>query len=340
MKRFLFRFLVFAAIQASIAAVVIYFGLNESEKISRRVDAYLLAMLDKYKLLQNRSRPRIILVGGSSLAFGIKSHKLVEAFDRPIVNMGVHVGLGLHCQLKMIEENIRKDDIVVLLPEYRAVSNREDFEGDMKLASMLVDLWPEGAQFFESGLLTTGQSSSGDPVLTRLHEACEGVAKRISSGSRNVFRNERPSVYRRSGFNEYGDLTLHYDAPTWEQRRRDLVFYSFDAAHTAFVKDALNTFADKCAAQGAKVFFGYQPVSTLSYEHCGHHYAALHTYLQHKLKFPVLYAPQAAVLPIEHFFDSPSHLNGVGAGERTNRLAQVLAPLVKNYVTISTDNAQ
>src|SRR5258708_4132609 len=60
---------------------------------------YLGASAEKEKRENSISRPKIILVGGSNLAFGINSEIIEKEFKMPVVNMGLHAGLGLEFTL-------------------------------------------------------------------------------------------------------------------------------------------------------------------------------------------------------------------------------------------------
>ena len=55
---------------------------------------YQASLIDKVQRLESIHEPKIVLIGDSNLAFGIDSEKIEEAFDMPVVNMGLHGGLG------------------------------------------------------------------------------------------------------------------------------------------------------------------------------------------------------------------------------------------------------
>ena len=55
---------------------------------------YQASLIDKVERLTSIDEPKIILVGHSNLSFGIKSEMLEEALGMPVVNLGLHGGLG------------------------------------------------------------------------------------------------------------------------------------------------------------------------------------------------------------------------------------------------------
>ena len=61
---------------------------------------YFAAIADKHKYAQSIIEPKIILAGGSSLAFGIASDSVEKKLNHSVVNLGLYVGFGLDFILK------------------------------------------------------------------------------------------------------------------------------------------------------------------------------------------------------------------------------------------------
>src|SRR5215212_5179389 len=83
-----------------------------------RDDSYIAAVLEKDRLIRDTPSPKIILVGGSNLAFGIDSHMLEDSLGVHVVNMGLYAKLGLRYMLAQVKPYIRKGDLVLVVPEY------------------------------------------------------------------------------------------------------------------------------------------------------------------------------------------------------------------------------
>ena len=115
MKRFARELVAFAAIQVAIGAVVFPFARTDDTH-------YLAATRDKHELLKTAPSPRIIFVGGSSVAMGLDCSVIKGrlAGYNP-VNMGLHLTLGLEFMLAEIEADLRPGDVVVLSLEYNAL---------------------------------------------------------------------------------------------------------------------------------------------------------------------------------------------------------------------------
>ncbi|MBD5105768.1 MAG: hypothetical protein HDT41_02120, partial [Lachnospiraceae bacterium] len=52
------------------------------------------SLIDKVKRLESIEGPKIVLVGNSNLPFGIVSEDMENALHMPVVNMGLHGGVG------------------------------------------------------------------------------------------------------------------------------------------------------------------------------------------------------------------------------------------------------
>ena len=63
----------------------------------------MAAIIDKHAHADSIKAGKIILAGGSNLAFGIDSKQLEETLGMPVVNLGLHAGLGLHFILEELK---------------------------------------------------------------------------------------------------------------------------------------------------------------------------------------------------------------------------------------------
>jgi hypothetical protein len=72
---------------------------------------------------QTLGQNRIILVGGSSLAWGVSAEKLSEGLGLLTLNSGIHGGIGYRRFFRTVTDVIDKSrDIIVISPEYSLVS--------------------------------------------------------------------------------------------------------------------------------------------------------------------------------------------------------------------------
>ena len=80
MRRFLTRLAVFAALQLTVAAVVV-----TAYEVDRT--SYFAAVIDKHERLDVTPAGRILFVGGSSVTFGVDSPRVRQAVGRPAINL-------------------------------------------------------------------------------------------------------------------------------------------------------------------------------------------------------------------------------------------------------------
>ena len=76
--------------------------------------SYSASLADKVERLRSINQPKIVLVGNSNLAFGIDSEKIEQELKMPVVNMGLHGGIGNAFHEGMAKANITAGDIYVI----------------------------------------------------------------------------------------------------------------------------------------------------------------------------------------------------------------------------------
>src|SRR5918911_1472998 len=86
------------------------------------------ASLLKAELLANVPSPRIIIFGGSNIAFGIDSELMEQKLGMPVINDGLHVALGV-APLEEVKKYIRPGDIIIISLEYYNFTDETSFYG-------------------------------------------------------------------------------------------------------------------------------------------------------------------------------------------------------------------
>jgi len=86
----------------------------------------LAAILNKRDLLKNPSERRIIFLGGSGLQ-GLDSLMIQQRCRGcRVVNMGLYAGFGITKLLDTARPYLRRDDILVIIPEYSVILDSYD----------------------------------------------------------------------------------------------------------------------------------------------------------------------------------------------------------------------
>lgn len=76
---------------------------------------YSAALLRKYDyLLSLKDRKKIIVIGGSGVAFGLEGDMIKKETGYEVVNFGLHAGMGQRIMLEMSKAGINEGDIIIL----------------------------------------------------------------------------------------------------------------------------------------------------------------------------------------------------------------------------------
>ena len=83
-------------------------------------ESFVGALDDKLDRLYSIEEEKIVIIGGSSAAFGYDSEIIENHLDMPVVNMGLYAALGTKLMLDLSRDAIREGDIVIIAPELDA----------------------------------------------------------------------------------------------------------------------------------------------------------------------------------------------------------------------------
>lgn len=173
---------------------------------------YQAALLDKVQRLESIDEPKIILVGNSNLAFGMDSQKLEAAFNMPVVNLGLHGGLGNAFHEEIAKFNINQGDIIVVV--HTSFSDR-NMISDPDLGWITIDHNPKLLQILKPEDYWT--------MLKRYPRSAAFSAFLWLTGTGNV---DEGGCYSRNAFNEYGDVVFK---PDEEKLDTDAIFSRYSS---------------------------------------------------------------------------------------------------------------
>ena len=83
-------------------------------------DTFVGELNEKVDRLYEIDEPKIVVVGGSSVAFGLDSAMLEKYTGMPVVNFGLYAALGPKVMLDLSRDGIKEGDIVIIAPELDA----------------------------------------------------------------------------------------------------------------------------------------------------------------------------------------------------------------------------
>lgn len=271
-------------------------------------DTFMGELKSKYERLKETPGKRIILVGGSGVAFDCDSEMMDKFFSSyEIVNFGMYAGLGTKAVMDLSEAYIHKGDLVILSPEQSNQTLSDYFNGEY--------MWQAADGTF--GMLRHIKSENFEIMLGNFPKFALEKLKYVLKGQ----NPSTDSIYQKKSFNAYGDIAL-------DTCRENILTGGYDANQKVrFTEDVvqqeflgyMNAWAERLEKKGATVWYRYCPVNELAVEEADN-LAAYDAFLRQKLDFPVIGNPENSLMEAEWFFDTNFHLNQAGKEVNTVQL--------------------
>ena len=316
MKKLITRLLFLLLFTVSLLAV--------SVQLRTNVTDYLAGDRYKHELISKTSSPKIILVGGSNLPFGVNSKKISEHFGMPVVDMGLHGSIGLKYMGNEVKPYINAGDIVVMVPEYEQFYDKKgSLNGDISLLYLVYDFYPEGRQYvgWEQWMKLTPLF----PQYASYKYRNFTNSKVMSLLNKSDFKFD--SVYNQNVFDEFGDANSHSHL-----QPRPFESHRSDAGINQSTINYLNDFYEYVKEKKAHMFYSYPSLEEKSYDLCIKPIALLEKELNAQAKFPLLNTPAQYRMQHRYFFDTPYHLTEEGEQVRTEKLISDLDKAFKANV--------
>jgi hypothetical protein len=303
-------------IRVAILSLAIFLtGFALSEYDSHADDnSYVAAVLEKDRLIRTTPSPKIIMVGGSNLAFGTDSKLIQDSLGLNVINMGLYAKIGLRYMLAQVTPYIQQGDIVLVVPEY------DQFYGD----------YIEGDNTLNTAMLYT--PTDRIPDFIRSYSIIDVILRPRAENARRSFLRAAAAavgkkgeffppdtnpVYNRHSFNQYGDAVAHL---TRKGKDPDSIYVGALPPMKNFNPDAidvLNELYDAAMKNGARAYFMYPSYMDSAYVVNRDAIDSLTEKLREGMKMPIAGNPAEFVYPKTWFFDTRYHLNAEGRAMRT-----------------------
>lgn len=307
MKRFVcsifeFLFLVLLALSVIVFADFLFIG-NQYEQ------GYQASLIDKVNRLESIDEPKIILVGNSNVAFGFRSEMIEKELNMPVVNLGLHGGLGNRFHENIAKLDINEGDIVVLCHSSYADNNKI---GDTELAVTALEwnreLWKilDPCDYYE--------------VAKSIPKYIINAAVRKLTQKGNIPGTD---CYSRNAFNEYGD-NVFADGKTdrYEFKPGDLEEYIPAVGDVCI--NRINQFYEYVKSKGATLVIGGVPIADGEYTPGHDVYREFESKLKESVNCPVIFTCDDYYFDYDYFYDTVYHLTEEGAEIRTKKLIKDL----------------
>lgn len=271
-------------------------------------ETYYAALPLKTERLRETDGRRVVVIGGSSVAFGIDSKLIEEELGIPCVNFGLYAAFGLKPMLDLSLKDLHKGDIVIVAPEITSQMYSSYCGYDYLLEAFET----------EPGALVGLGTDYYMGLMSQIPGYIRDAKALRQKGGAPV-----DGVYALSSFDAYGDLI--YPRP---ENIMDLG-YSRDnlpeinaGIVTADFLDMINAYTRSARRKGAEVYFSFCPVNALSVS--GEDAKAREDFteaLKNGLDCPILSPLNGHIMDAGFFYDSNYHLNDTGV--RMNSLLLV-----------------
>jgi len=273
-------------------------------------DNYLLASIDKENRLMQLQSSKIVVIGGSNTVFNIDSREISAATGLPVVNMGLHAGLGLQYMLNEVEAQIQADDILLIMPEYDQFFDR----------------------MFDGGRTTLHLIMLNPSVFRHIKTWRQTIALLKNVGlearSKIVFllgKNFNEEIYSRRSFDEFGDLRgeiIGSESQIDLQTENYWINAVQDIDKTSIRQ--MNRFYARATGKGVRVFLAFPPVSLEKYPNNRRNIIDMEDYFCQNVEIPLLISPGAVKIPAIKYFNTFYHLNTIGRQQYTSALIAAL----------------
>ena len=265
-----------------------------------------------YDRLKEAEGKRIILVGGSAMAFGLNVSFLeAELEGYTICPFGLYGTIGTKAMLELAKPYLREGDILILSPEVSQLPLSLYFSSD--------ELWKAA----ESDLSMV--ANSGD-IGAMLGSFPEYVADRFA-----YTQTGSPSgqgVYAAASFDENCQMIYPREYNTMPALHDPDEPVTFDPALlTEDFLEYLNNYYRYCYGQGTTIYYNFCPINRMAVSgdaDISGYYEKLLT----ELDFPVLGDPNNYILDAEWFYDSNFHVNTAGALVYTAQLTEDIKSVI------------
>ena len=307
MKKFAVKFIL-AFLVASIPFItVIVIAFSSGQQFE---NTFLGAFSDKYKRLVTINEPKIIIISGSSSAFGLRSDILEQELGMPVVNLGLYAELGTKFMLDISRAGIKKGDIVVVAPELDAQTLSLYFNSET--AWQALDGNISALRYIKSEDYGTLAGNFWSHAVSKLKY--------------NRYGGLNPEgVYSRSSFNEYGDIIY--------PRPHNVILRNYNPSHLIDLDPSvlcgdfaeyLNKYIKFAERKGAAVYFNFPPMNRLAVPQYGDSEAVynFYLYLTQSIDCEIIGNINSYIMDERYFYDSNYHLNDSGVLIRTALLAE------------------
>ena len=277
-------------------------------------DTYMGELAEKTNKLYSVKEEKVVIIGGSSVPFGVDTTLLEEMIGKPVVNYGLYGSIGTKAMLDLSRGAINKGDVIIIAPETDAQTYSLYYGADSMWQSCDGNMW----MLFKTG------SDNAKAMFGAYWKFC-------SLKMKYIFKGEKPQtsgVYAKSSFDDNGYIV--YDRPYNIMEGRydptSIIDINKEIISEDFV-DYVNEYVEYAEKKGAKVYISFSPMNedALNPETTLEDLEEFVGYLSDNLKCDIISDMNSYIYRSGYFYDSNFHMNNSGAIMHTSNLAHDIA---------------
>ncbi len=270
---------------------------------------YNASFIDKMNRLESISEPKIVLVSNSNLAFGIQSDLIEEAIGMPVVNLGLHGGLGNVFHERMPLFNIRAGDIIII--------SHLDYSDDDKISDSVLALITVENYFHYWKIF---RAKDFPRIIFKLPQYSAKCLYRFFL-KRDRAQNA-PTCYARNAFNEYGDNIFPRNIEAGESDP-----YLRHPKVNNICMSRINKLYEYCKTKGAAVVISGAPILSGLEGFDLEEYKQFQRDLELSAECPIISDFTDYIFDKKYFYAGALHMTNDGAKLRTEQLIKDLEGL-------------
>lgn len=301
-------------IVCAVATFAIYWFVPESGDYAR-------AVVIKHERLTSIEGEKVVLVGGSNLAYGIDSPLIEGATSCPVVNMGMNGYFGVRYMLEEVRPHVNAGDTIVIALE--TDSFFKPVEGTSSNLLLVVKELPEAFGYLtwqqQLGLAGAMPYVAQQKLLRLIRSAAFGLRDALLGPDEDPPGRSDLMIAIESadGFTADGDLVSHLDVD-WQMSRDQ-----GEPANTPIdpgLIPLLQQYQSEMAARGVRIMISYTPLERAFYERYREGLDGVEQAMR-DAGLNVVSSARDYVYDESFFFDTVFHLNADGRALRSARLA-------------------
>ena len=275
---------------------------------------YYGELSDMVDRLRNTKEKKIVIIGNSSVAFGVNSALCEELLreggeEFAVCKMGLYGALGTKMMLDLSKDCLREGDIVVFAPELTAQTLSLYFSAQQAWYAL------DGDQ----GLFWKFHGEDREQLSAHYADyvSCKYKLYRSGQGA------EPSGIYAHASFDGHCDLLTcdrEYNVmPDGVDENNPIVLSPslFSEDFIAYV----NAYYADIAAKGVNMYYSFPPMNEAALPETEMNSADdLYSFIQDRFDFPIMSDISNRIMEKEYFYDSNFHLNASGMIHHTVNL--------------------